>query len=65
MGQKPDDWMTVSLCGGLEGCHAKQHRQGEQTFWKGFAVADLIEAFIAASPKKAEIQRIRKERTSG
>lgn len=64
MGQKPDDWMTVSLCGGPSGCHARQHRDGEQTFWRGHAVADLIEAFIKASPKRHEIERERKERAN-
>lgn len=65
MGQKPDDWMTVSLCGTPGGCHARQHREGERTFWRGKAVADLIEAFIAASPKRREIEQARRERCNG
>lgn len=62
---KPDDWRAVSLCGGLNGCHAVQHTLGEQTFWKGRDVEALIEAFIKASPKRQEIERIRKERACG
>lgn len=62
LGQKPDDWRTVSLCGTLVGCHARQHRVGEATFWKGRDVEALIAEFIAASPKRAEIQRIMRER---
>ena len=65
MGQKPDDWMTVSLCGTPSGCHARQHRVGEQTFWQGRAVADLIEAFIKASPKRREIEQVRRDRAHG
>jgi hypothetical protein len=64
IGQKPDDWMTVSLCGGPAGCHARQHREGEQTFWRGFPLADLIEAFVKASPKRHEIEQIRRERAA-
>lgn len=64
IGQKPDDWMTVSLCGGPAGCHARQHREGERTFWQGVAIADLVEAFIKESPKRAEIERVRKERAN-
>jgi hypothetical protein len=59
MGQKPDDWQTVSLC---RDCHQRQHQVGEQTFWQGTPIRELIEAFILASPKRAEIQRIRDER---
>lgn len=68
MGQKPDDWRTVSLCGGLSGCHAEQHRIGEPAFWdryareKGQTVRQLIDAFCRASPKAAEIRTIRLER---
>lgn len=58
-GQKPDDFRTVSLC---HDCHARQHRVGEQTFWQGHDIAGLIEAFIKASPRRAEIERIRRER---
>lgn len=62
IGQKPDDWNSVSLCGGVEGCHAKQHRIGEQTFWKGRDVEAIIEAFCHASPKRREIEDAKRER---
>jgi hypothetical protein len=74
IGQKPDDWRTVSLCGphGDEaGCHALQHRIGEPAFWRGYAtrkgqsVEQLIAEFIKASPKRHEIERIQKERADG
>jgi len=65
MGEKPSDWRAVSLCGGPEGCHARQHRTGEHSFWEGRDVEALIEAFIKASPKRQEIERIRKERADG
>jgi hypothetical protein len=45
--------------------HAEQHRCGELTFWDHVVESDpdtVIEAFIKASPKRAEIERIRKER---
>ena len=60
--QKPDDFRTVSLC---RDHHSEQHRVGERSFWRGRDVGALIEAFIASSPKRAEIQRIRKERDGG
>jgi hypothetical protein len=65
MGQKPDDWRTVPLCGGEQGCHALQHRMGERTFWDtheketGQDVESLIEAFCKASPKAREIMDAR------
>lgn len=55
MGQKPDDWRTVSLC---RECHARQHNVGEATFWENATTADvdaLIAAFCKASPKSREI----------
>jgi hypothetical protein len=36
MGEKPDDWRCVPLCGGSAGCHATQHRVGERTFWSDY-----------------------------
>ena len=60
MGQKPDDWRTVSLC---RDCHTRQHMIGERPFWKGRDIEQLIEEFIAASPKRSEIDRIRRERS--
>lgn len=59
IGRKPDDYRAVSLCGGLDGCHQRQHTVGEATFWKGRDVEDLIEAFCKASPKAAEIRAVR------
>ena len=66
MGQKPNDWRTVSLC---SECHATQHRNGEQSFWAAYRkatgtdVEDLIEEFIKASPRRAEIAAERGFRT--
>lgn len=78
MGQKPDDWRTAPLCDGPNanadeqlGCHNRQHALGERTFWDqyekqhGQTVEQLLSEIIAASPKRAEIERIRKERANG
>ncbi len=67
MGQKPDDWRLVSLC--VE-CHrsggaSAQHNQGERTFWKGVNVEALIAAFIAASPRRRQIEQAQQERRNG
>jgi hypothetical protein len=61
IGQKPDDWHTVSLC---RDCHAEQHRLGEQSFAKKYGVnlAEMATQFAAASPRRAEIMRVMKER---
>ena len=56
MGQKPDDWRTVSLC---KVCHNAQHEIGERTFWGGQDVEALIDAFCKASPKAREIAEAR------
>jgi hypothetical protein len=64
MGQKPDDWRAVSLC---KLHHAWQHRIGEPLFWDGYeketgeSVDDLISQFCEASPKAAEIRKVRME----
>jgi len=58
IGQKPDDWRTVSLCAS---CHRLQHGLGEETFWQGKDVAALIDAFCKAGPKRAEIAEARRE----
>ena len=65
MGQKPDDWNTVSLCGGAGGCHQRQHHVGERTFWAeaGIDPIALAEAFAKASPKAAEIRAKKAERS--
>lgn len=58
MGQKPDDWRTVSLC---RECHDTQHRNGEATFWeaykatRGIDVETLIDEFVNSSPRRMEI----------
>lgn len=78
MGQKPDDWRTTPLCAGLHsnadeelGCHNVQHVIGEPKFWKqyeakhGQTVDQLLEALCSASPKAAEIRRMKQERASG
>lgn len=59
IGQKPDDWNTVSLC---RDCHSEQHRIGERTFWQDRDVRGMIDAFCKASPKRAEINAIRSTR---
>lgn len=58
MGQKPDDWRTVSLC---KACHQRQHNIGEPTFWRGVSqhYDDLIDAFCKASPRAREIREAR------
>ena len=68
IGQKPDDWLAVSLC---RVHHRWQHTFGEKKFWEATheagldVVEELIEAFCKASPKAAEIARVRKERDNG
>lgn len=56
IGQKPDDWRTVSLC---KTCHQSQHEMGERTFWQGRDWEALIDAFCRASPKAREIAEVR------
>ena len=62
IGQKPDDWRTVSLC--VEH-HRGQHMVGERTFWSGIDIESLIQAFCDASPKAAEIRAKKQERERG
>lgn len=68
MGQKPDDWRMVPLCGGPDGCHAAQHRLGEETFWfeyragHGQDVERLVAELIRHSPKRHEIEQVIRER---
>lgn len=60
MGQKPDDWRTVSLC---HDCHSgDQHNNGERTFWAGIDYEALINAFIEASPRRTQIRQEMRER---
>lgn len=62
MGQKPDDWRTVSLC---RDCHQMQHSLGEPSFWRAYAkehgctVDELIDAYCKASPVAREIKEAR------
>lgn len=68
MGEKPDDWRTVSLC---KICHNCQHATSEPSFWRNYreatgqTVEQLIDAFCKASPKAAEIAALRRERETG
>ena len=61
IGQKPDDFRAVSLC---RDCHARQHTVGEETFWRGRDVEALIGAFNAASPKRHEIEQVKRDRNA-
>lgn len=56
IGQKPDDFLTVSLC---KSCHQRQHNIGEVTFWRGTDLDALIDAFCKASPRAREIREVR------
>lgn len=58
IGQKPDDWNTISLCGGVAGHHSEQHRIGEESFERrhGIDMRALADAFAKASPKSYEIE---------
>jgi Protein of unknown function (DUF968). len=62
MGQKPDDFLTVSLC---RGHHAEQHAIGEASFALRHRVdlAQLADAFAAASPRASEIRAEKAART--
>ena len=72
IGQKPDDWRVVPLCDGrwasadgALGCHNRQHTVGEATFWADKDVDALLQDFGAASPRAAEIRRVKAERLAG
>ena len=62
IGAKPDDFRAVSLCGGPDGCHQRQHTIGERTFWQGKDVEGLISTFIKASPRRQQIEQVMRER---
>ena len=64
MGQKPDDWQTISLC---RTCHAQQHSLGETSFERlhNISMTELAEAFAKASPRAREIEQIKRERSDG
>lgn len=67
LGQKPDDWRCVPLCGS---CHnGDQHtKMGEPDFWaryeaiNGQGVEELLNALCKASPKAREIADAKRER---
>ncbi len=78
MGQKPDDWRTTPLCAGPHsnidghlGCHNRQHVIGEPLFWAeyqklhGQSVDQLLAELERASPKTADIRRIKSTRGPG
>lgn len=58
MGQKPHDYLTVSLC---RSHHAEQHRIGEASFEAkhGIDMRSLASEFARKSPKAAEIREHR------
>lgn len=69
MGRKPSDYFAVPLCGphGSDaGCHHEQHKHGERSFWalyeslNGHGVEDVIEELIRTSPRRAEIEELRR-----
>lgn len=62
LGQRPDDFRTVSLCAEH---HRRQHNMGEATFWRGYDVEALVADFIRTSPKRVEIERVQRERSNG
>jgi hypothetical protein len=64
VGQRPDDFYTISLC---REHHAEQHRMGEVSFERRHRInmAELATEFAAQSPKRAEIERIQRERANG
>jgi hypothetical protein len=62
VGQKPSDDRTLSLC---RDCHSRQHQVGERTFWGDRDVEAIINAFCKASPRRQEIEAVRKERGNG
>ncbi|WP_083274587.1 DUF968 domain-containing protein [Novosphingobium resinovorum] len=68
MGQKPDDYRAVPLCGSdldFMGHHAQQHAIGEQSFWRAYQAASgqsvekLIDSLCDASPRRKEIREHR------
>ena len=61
MGQKPDDWHTVSLC---SQCHQRQHSTGERSFWSSANIDPiaLADEFAKASPKAADIASVKRMR---
>ncbi len=62
MGQKPDDWHTISLCAFHH--RAVQHHVGEASFERtyGLDMQSLAAEFATKSPKASEIRAIQRER---
>lgn len=62
MDRKPSDYFALPLCGGEEGCHPRQHREGEASFWKsaGIDPMNIIEELIRSYPRRAEIEEHRR-----
>lgn len=58
MGQKPHDYFTVALC---KTCHARQHSEGERTFWTGHNLEAILQAFQTTSPCRREIEEHKRE----
>jgi len=60
LGVKPSDKWTISLCGGLEGHHAEQHRIGEASFEAKYKIdmKALAEAFAKASPHAPKLREM-------
>ena len=61
VGQKPDDWNTISLC---RDHHADQHRIGEQSFERrhGIDMRELADKFCEKSPRAQQIRGEKRER---
>lgn len=64
VGQKPDDWNTVSLC---RDCHSEQHRIGETSFERKHKIdmRRLADTFALASPRAVQIRLAKQERANG
>ena len=60
MAAKPSDYFVTPLCGGPDGCHARQHK-GERSFWQasGKDPLEIIEELIRTSPRRREILEAR------
>lgn len=60
MGVKPSDRWTISLCGGPDGHHAEQHRIGEPSFEKKYAInmKALAEEFARKSPHAPKLREM-------
>lgn len=60
LGVKPSDKWTISLCGGPEGHHAEQHRIGEASFEKKYAISMkvLAEEFARKSPHAPKLREM-------